>query len=223
MSFRADRVHFVLVTHRQHLLLSVQRRYGFGEGADEYIQKFYDFLIHFESVSEDHTGPHSRRYAERLLSQMLPAEVPHVDRRNIEGALKGMATAFDLTLRQTESIVTNVVLAFLSVEQRTFRPVTVICFLAALKALRPDLYLSAKRGKFDIEGFQAFVDGGDWPSDFNGASIIDWFRYFGDPNINVNDERYSRFWQGLAQYSFRDRLSILPFLANVYVDQFART
>ncbi len=154
---------------------------------------------------------------------MLPAEVPHVDRRNIEGALKGMATAFDLTLRQTESIVTNVVLAFLSVEQRTFRPVTVICFLAALKALRPDLYLSAKRGKFDIEGFQAFVDGGDWPSDFNGASIIDWFRYFGDPNINVNDERYSRFWQGLAQYSFRDRLSILPFLANVYVDQFART
>jgi hypothetical protein len=153
---------------------------------------------------------------------MLPTDVPRSDARLIEEALKGIATAYDLTLRQVESIVTNVILAFLTVGEGQFRPVTVICFLAALKALRPDLYVTAKRGRFNIVGFREFLDTGAWPSDFKGGGMIDWFSYFADPEIDLADPRYSRFSEGLGRYSFDDRLDVLPFLANAYVDQFAR-
>src|SRR3546814_13735172 len=59
--FRAERVHFVLVTNLNHLLLSVPKRYGVGESAQEYIHNFYDFIISFEPRQPHHraTTAHS--------------------------------------------------------------------------------------------------------------------------------------------------------------------
>jgi predicted KAP-like P-loop ATPase len=46
--FRADNLHFILVTNVDHLALSVAHRYGADAGSKEYLEKFYDFVVYFD-------------------------------------------------------------------------------------------------------------------------------------------------------------------------------
>ena len=220
--FRAEGVHFVLVTNREHLRLSVQKRYGVGEAAQEYLQKFYDFIIHFESSFQQHRGPNAAVLAQRQLDDILPDHVNGVERHELGELIKNIAIAFNLTLRQVEGIVTNVALAYLAVREREFRPRALICFLALLKALRPDIYQKIKIQRFDYDEFRSYIASSVWPDNFNVDRVLDMFRYYGDVSLDPNDPEFSQYSSGLFQFGFGDRLDVLPHLANSVMDRFGK-
>jgi hypothetical protein len=220
--FRADRVHFVLVTNRQYLIRSVEKRYGLAEGSSEYIQKYYDFVIHFEMKRASHVGSDGAVHGRHLLSQLLPSNVPHVDRSEVEDYLAAIAIAYDLTLRQVEGIVTNVVLAYLAIRPSEFRPTAIICFLATVKALRPDIYHAIKLGRFEFEQFRVWTASGQWPSSFNIDRIRKWFQYFSGAKIDETDEDFRNFGGAIARFNFGGTQDVLPYLANSVIDRFGK-
>jgi hypothetical protein len=218
--FRASRVHFVLVTHRNYLIRSVEKRYGLAEGSAEYVQKYYDFVIHFEAKKPSHVGSDAAIYARHMVARLLPATVSAQDGADIQQCLAAIAVAFNLTLRQTEGIVTNVVLAYLAVRSNEFRPSGIICLLAATKALRPDLYSDIKLGRFDFEPFRAWLAGGRWGS-FNINMLQKWFLYFSDRKIDESDMDLRSIAATMARYNL-DRADVLPYLANAVIDRFGK-
>lgn len=220
--FRADGVHFVLVTNTDHLRLSVQKRYGVGDAAQEYLQKFYDFIVHFESRNADHRGPNSAILAQRVLADILPSQFDPNERRELGDVLAKIATSFDLTLRQVENIATNVALAYLAVRDREFRPRVMICFLALLKALRPQMYQKVKMKRFNFEEFSLFLVTGSWPDGFNVDHVLNLFQYHGDPDVDPSDPKFDGFGSGIIQFQFGSRLDVLPYLANAVMDRFGK-
>jgi hypothetical protein len=220
--FRAERVHFVLVTNRDHLLFSVQKRYGAGESSEEYLQKFYDFIIHFEQRQESHRGSAGRVYAMRLVEEMVPTSISATERRDLQEYTGRIAFAFDMTLRQVEFVVTNIAMAYAAVRDREFRPAVVVCFLAALKAMKPDSYRRAKHGRLPYEEFRIFVARGDWSEDFDIQRILTVFQWYLDPALDERSEQFRSFSAGPGQFQFSSRLEMVPYLCNSVLDRFGK-
>jgi hypothetical protein len=217
--FRADRVHFVLITNLNHLLLSVQKRYGVGEAAGEYIQKFYDFLIPFEGRQQSNDTTNASKHASRLLSKMLPGANTQ-DGAQLAENVAQFINAYDLSLRQAERIVANVVLAQIDFSQRNFRPGLLVALLACIKAQEPSLFAEIKRGRLDFDRLMAFIARGDWRDGLGGNRFINIIRYHSDPNVDENAPEFEHFGSAFWQFNFRSRLDILPHLANAVIDRF---
>ncbi|HEX9946312.1 MAG TPA: P-loop NTPase fold protein, partial [Allosphingosinicella sp.] len=135
--FRTDSLHFVLVTNTQHLALSVAKRYGMSSAAEEYLEKFYDFVVHFEHRYGKFDEGSAGRYVGHLFSNLMPSSALSSDRRILEEHVRMIARAYRFTLRQIERVVTNLALAFLAAPEKEYRPAIILSMLCALKAVRP--------------------------------------------------------------------------------------
>lgn len=217
--FRSECIHFVLVTNETHLALSVARRYGLGAAASEYLQKFYDFTVHFDQQYDRYQEGSAALYVGRLMRDLFPQG--QEDSRNVTEYLEAIARAYELSLRQIENIVTNVVLSYLSVTTREFKPAILISFLSVLKSLKPEIFKSAKASRFDLPALAEFLKSGNWKDTFDYERVLTIFQYYSDPQLDVNSDE----WRGFSSSTFSfniDRLRVLPYLANSVVDRFGR-
>lgn len=219
--FRLEGLHFVLVTNRDYLARSVNARYGLGEKSDEYLQKFYDFTIHFEQAPEYVQQHAAAVFGRRIIGELLSGEKLQVQRQ-VGEYLAAFSVAFDLTLRQVEHIATNLALSYLALNDRTFAPVLLVTYLAFLKALHPLEYGRIKTKSLNYKDADALLEKGNWPEDFDGDRLRRLVRYHLDPDIDPNDPNYNG-WGLRSDRFFFDRLDALPHVANSVMDQFSRT
>lgn len=217
--FRADHVHFVLVTNLEHLHLSVRKRYGVGRAAGEYIQKFYDFIIPFESPQGFSSLTVAGAYTRRLLEAMLHGAETN-DGRYLIDEVAEMVSAYNLTLRQAQRVSANVVLAQIDFQKRIYRPGILIALMAIIKALEPRLFSDIKMKKIDSDRVVNFVKKAKWQSDYKSERLISLIIYHTDSSITENDEAYKGYSGELFHYNFSSRLDILPYIANSIIDSF---
>lgn len=220
--FRSDRIHFVLVTNVNHLLLSVNHRYGMSEAALEYIQKFYDFIIHFEQPFAHDANTRSTIHARRVLHRLLPDKVRNNMGEDVSENIGVICRAYDLSLRQTEALVTNVVFAYLAIRQKEYRPTFLVCFLAVIKTLKPNLFRDIKNRSLDHEEIGQFYRQGKWPESFDHNRGHDLIVYLTNPHIEENDDVYKEFRIMLRNFHFLSRLGVFTYLANGVLDRFGR-
>lgn len=216
--FRAERVHFVLVTNLNHLLLSVQKRYGVGDTAGEYLQKFYDFIIPFEGQQPESHITSAGLHAQRLLNMML------IGANNTNGAeliryVIEIVNALDLSLRQSERIVINVVLAQIDFSQITYMSGLLVALLAAIKADDPAMFADIKKSRLDTDRLKIFVHRGNWTDDFLKNNLSDIISFHMDSHIDLQDNKFKRY-QAEMSGRFTSRLIVLPYLANNVIDRF---
>lgn len=219
--FRVERLHFVLVTNLSFLELSVAHRYGVSDAASEYLQKFYDYVIHFEQSFDRNGEGSATRYVDYALSKVMVDQTLNRDRRELADDIKAIATAYRLTLRQIEGVVTNVAIALLAASEREFRPHILVSFLCGLKLLEPEIYKSVKRGKLSHDKFDHWIDRGDWSQSFDKDRIKSIFRYYSDPNLDLNDPKYSGWGNELWSFNLA-RERVLTYLSNSVIDRFGR-
>lgn len=217
--FRAHRVHFVLVTNLEHLLLSVNKRYGVGDAAGEYIQKFYDFIIPFEERPNHRRTSSSAEHASRLLNSMLNGANTRNAYDLIE-IVKEIITSYDLSLRQAERVVINLLLAQVSFDNGTYRPNLLVAFLTVLKAVEPTLFRDIKRNRLSYSRLKDFVESGRWSESGFSENLLRVIRYHSDPNVDANDAEFSGFGRQHWNFNFESRLDILPYIANSVIDRF---
>lgn len=216
--FRVDGIHFLLVTNRDHLALSVAHRYGTGLAAAEYLEKFYDFVIHFEQNYSRHEPGNVSTFINHVAQKLLSFGTEGM--RDIPEYVGHAARAFNLSLRQIEAVFTNIALAYVAAREREFRPAVLITFLALIKTKRPDLYRKAKAGTLQSHDFAEFVSGKDW-QDFNIDRIILVFRYHLETDLNESDEQWRGYGSSLFEYNL-ERTRVIPFLTNNVLDRFGR-
>jgi hypothetical protein len=203
--FRANRVHFVLVTNRRHLELSVANRYGISEAAQEYLEKFYDFSIFFEQSYEKHRDGNVDRFVSGILNQLIPESS---DRRDIVTYVQGITRAYKLSLRQISALSTNISISFLAARERELRPAALISFLALLKSRRPDLYKLAKQSSLT-----------QWGSDFDIDRVKTLFEYYLSVEIDSNDRRFEGYGSATWNYNL-ERGRVIPYLTESILDRF---
>lgn len=218
--FHADRVHFVLVTNVRHLALSVQGKYGAGDASEEYLQKFYDFIIPFTD-----SGIHSQltdagRHARSLMRELLDG-IETRDGDDLAGNVAHIITAYDLSLRQAEKIVATVLLSKIDFAAKAFQPGILVAFMAALKILNPIVFSDIKRRTLNFDSLSSFISQGVWPDRFPVNELRTMIRYHTDPSISREDPEYENYAGWFFRFSFASRLDVLPYLANSVVDRFS--
>lgn len=214
--FRADGVHFVLVTNKQHLELSVANRYGISDAAQEYLEKFFDFSIFFEQSYDRHNDNNVGRYVATILGQLISSGV---DQRDIHSYIQAISRAYRLSLRQISALATNIAISYLAARAKEFRPTALISFLALLKSYKPDLYKLAKQGLLTPGDFSNFLDSGRWDGEFNLDRIKTVFEFYLSKEIAQNDPRFEGYGREIWDYNL-DRERVIPFLTEGILDRF---
>jgi hypothetical protein len=214
--FGAPRVHFVLCTNRDHLELSVKHKYGSFDAAREYLEKFFDFEIHFDQNYE-------LGFSSVLVHiETLSSDIPTDDRRKeeIRRFVSAIATAHRLTFRQVESVFLNIKLAYSSIGKQEYNPTILIVFLVCLKILRPDLYVQAKRGSLDHQIFiESLIPDGNW-GDLNTDRLRLLFKFYLLEEIDERSEEWRDF--GSEEWRFNlSRKKVIPYLCNSIIDRFS--
>lgn len=215
--FRAEGLHFILVTNRESLTLSVANAYGVAEHSNEYLEKFYDFVIFFEQSYNKFDPASVNAFVNAACAGVLPPETGSYS--DIRDFIKSFCSAYKLSLRQIQSYTTNVAISYLAAKPNEFRPEILVSFLAILKLLRYDLYRKAKSGSLTWFEAKDFVKSGEWSGEEDDR-ILKVIQFHTDFSINTNDPE----WKGwgddtLWKYNL-ERKRVIPYLANSVMDRF---
>lgn len=215
--FGHQKIHFILVTNRQHLALSVNHRYGSGPASDDYLRKFYDFVIHFDQTYRKRDGNHIGIIVRSIGDKLLGA-FPR-EKSDIINYIEAIALAKRLSIREVESIMLNVALAYVAVRERELRPVVLITFLALLKAMRDDLYRKARAGTLTHGEFNQYLTEDSVWGDFNIERVMELFELHLSPEIDYDEDKWSKYRNMFSQYML-DRDEVIPYMANSVLDRF---
>jgi hypothetical protein len=215
--FGAPNIHFILVTNREHLLLSVAHKYGAFPTADEYLRKFYDFQIQFEQDYGQQGSFQIRKRIETLASALL-GQIS--ERQQIEEFVQAAAIAHRLTLRDLEGVFLNLALAYAAVRSNQFRPAVLVTFLALLKTIDPASYAKAKAGTLTPEELnERLFSVGDWgQTNIDRIRLI--FEFYLRPDIDEDDPRFRGFGQETWNFNLA-RTRVIIYLCNAVIDRFA--
>lgn len=219
--FDSPGIHFLLVTNIDYLEASVNAKYGLGNASQEYLEKFYDFVVFFEEGEQKKY----RHAAAKIVSDRFASLIDQKETRAIHDlreALRELATAFDLSLRQASALATNAALSFLSYNERTFRPSIIIAILALYRTKFPEIYQSIKKHDYTrqqlLKPFEDVTVKDEHRTD-RIRSILEFYASE-EEEIDRSGDRY----QGLAQmtwsYDFGSYREVFPALANHVMDRF---
>jgi hypothetical protein len=214
--FHAKNVHFVLVTNSEHLKLSIAHKYGAGKSANEYLQKFYDFVVHFD-ITVSRYGPNGMSaFINSLTDKILPVTTP--DLNDIRSYIHDIVLAYRLTLRQAQVYATNVAISYVAARDREFRPSILVSFLALMKTLRPEVFQKARTGSLTPDDVDELVHAAQWThSEGDRISMV--FRYHLDENIDVNSSEWRGWGESMSRYNI-ERTRVIQYLATNVIDRF---
>ena len=213
--FSVTGIHFILVTHLEQLESSVRFNYGADVEARDYLQKFYNLIVHL---------PADGRYQHERIARKFFSYL----RQNLKSdddALKfieAIADARHLTLRPIERMVTYMSLAIAFTTSKTtryFRPPPILGGLCALKTLEPKLFQKAKAGTLTLSEASAAFGFLDWPSEHSLNWSKKFWQFALDDEKNLKGEEWRNFGGIGSQFHFDDRKDIVRFVANDVIDR----
>lgn len=217
--FGADKIHFVLVTNREHLVLSIAHKYGAFPSAEEYLRKFYDFQVIYEQDYSERGAFQIKHRIDELTRSLLD-NVSAQERRDINDYMKVAARAYRLTLRDIEGVFLNLTLAYAAVRSDQFKPAVLVTFLALLKTLAPALYAKAKSGSLAFGDLSSRLFSQTGWGQFNINRVRDIFRYYLDPDLDLNAEPWRSYGRELWNFNL-ERMQVINYLCNSVIDRFA--
>jgi len=221
--FDADDLHFLLVTNRDFLKESVRAKYGLDSHADEYLEKFYDFIVYFEEPQSGRFQHAAATLVGRQIDELI-SDSDGQDKAELKEYLQQLAFGFDMTLRQAEAIATNASLAYLTFNSRVFRPTILIAIMSLYRTRFPHIYESIKRRDFDVKELLSVFDGTNFDEHFSIERVKAIIEYYGsrDEEIDRDEPRFQGYGQMVARYNFREYRDVLPMLANSVLDRFGK-
>ena len=221
--FRTEGYHFILITNMDHMQEVVSSKYGIKNTAAEYLQKFYDFTIKFEKHERYRHEHRSGAYSNRVLGSLLRNDLEQRNKNEVIDLFSKFSIAYNLSLRTIEHVATSFALSYNSVfDQRLYSPYILLIPLAFMKVLRPELYEQARTRSVQFDCVLSFLDTAHWEEADRVREVVgDYFRYYLDESINVNDEKWS-YYSDFIRYGFGNREDVIPFLTNNVLDVFAR-
>ena len=217
--FSVPNVCFVLVMDLPQLETAIQGAYGGKFDARTYLEKFYHLKVMLPKRDRI-----SREQRERYLLHLWESSNMKFGFEDINIAgliraeLQNLAHIHELSLRQIERAVTNVVLVAATIRKNQWFVPTVIAGLCIMRQTHPNLYALAQENELSWEEVKNFLDveddGDDNNSDAMGWGIrsdlvwkdwqIDWWRYC------VDDEAPQRILDNCSRWFTQNRMHGRP-------------
>jgi hypothetical protein len=140
--FTVPNVHFVLGANKHALEHSVRSRYGQGQDATKYLQKFVMLTMSLPAFEPNRAGVlMTRMYYETIAGQYIRS----ADLKNLMNEyLEQIFLSDALSLRDIQRILTVVALAASEVENKVFGYRVLLVGSALLKVLHPSLFIKLR-------------------------------------------------------------------------------
>ena len=212
--FSIPNVHFLLATHLHQLETSVRFSYGHDIDARNYLQKFYNVIVHFPE--------HGRHRHERSIPKYIGYIAPQLSISPDNLLLvQHVAEARHLSLRSIERIATCVALARQFTPQNYLWLDPIVAGLSILKVLDVELFRKARTGDLSFEELKESLAIDKWLSDSSRREWVQnwWIYCLANDEKDFPDFDWQGFGQRLWQYSIGERKDIVQLMAE-HIDRF---
>ena len=219
--FSVQNVCFVLVMDLPQFETAVQGAYGGKFDARTYLEKFYHLKVMLPELNKLHYVNQQKqdRYLDYLWRNLNPE---FKDARRDELVLEEfrfLVKAHELSLRQIERALTNVVVAAASAREAQWFVPPVIAGLCIMRQKYRELYKHARENNLtwnDVKDFLK-IDSGRSDTSLSGEKwVITWWRYFVDPDVPPEDVD-NHLGMFMREDTFETRRSLQRTLTN-YID-----
>ncbi len=216
--FSVPHVHFVLGVNSEQLCSSVRAVYGADIDARLYLQKFIH-LTWTLSQRERYASDRSRSKYVRYLAQSMNFQGKDLETASAAASFAGaVAEKKRLSFRTIERVMALIAIAIATTPDSQLRVSPLIGGLALMKVLQPALFNQAKEGRLTYAEVQKFLPlaelEAETESSWGWAS--NWWQYVTDPN--APQELIQEMRRGLFSFSVSDRFDILPYTADLVMD-----
>lgn len=143
--FSVDGVVFVFVLNSKQMVAAIEKIYGRGIDARQYLHKFIDVETRLPSKENLVRGPsHYKTYTRYLLDNQKFQSFG--DATNLYEVMPDLAKAFDLSLRDLEKSCRNLLLFYNSVSDRQLHISSIAALISVLKVADHDAYDTIREG-----------------------------------------------------------------------------
>lgn len=143
--FSVPNVVFVFVMNSRQMIAAIEKMYGPGIDAHQYLHKFVDVETRLPSKESNYRGPsHYKIYCSHLLNQLQMKT--QGDESNLHEVMPDLAAAFQMSLRDIEKACRNVQLFYASLSDRQLHISSIIALIAVLKVVDTETYDTIKVG-----------------------------------------------------------------------------
>lgn len=145
--FSVPNVVFVFVMNSRQMIAAIEKMYGPGIDAHQYLHKFVDVETRLPSKEPNYRGlSHYQIYYKHLFEQ-LELKVQD-DESDLRDFMPDLATAFNMSLRDIEKACRNIQLFYASLlSDRQLHLSSIIALIAVLKVVDTDTYGTIKAGR----------------------------------------------------------------------------
>lgn len=216
--YSVPNVHFVLGVNLAQLGSSVRVTYGVDIDAPLYLQKFIHLTMQLGDVADQYGNSPTTKFIAHLADSL---DFPPDAGRAVElcgETIVQVAKTRGLNLRTIERIYAQLAVALAYAPERMRMP-PLIAGLCVLKVVEPGLYLKAKKGELDFKEAMGALRLQAVGDQDNRRWASEWWAYALDHAASeaiVREYGRSLNWH----HGIRDRLEIVPYLANNVVDRF---
>lgn len=143
--FSVPNIVFVFVMNSRQMTAAIERMYGSGIDAHQYLHKFVDVETRLPSKESNYRGPsHYKVYCSHLLNQLQIES--YGDATDLHEIMPDLAAAFDMSLRDIEKACRNIQLFYASLSERQLHISSIIALIAVLKVADTETYDTIKTG-----------------------------------------------------------------------------
>jgi tetratricopeptide (TPR) repeat protein len=216
--FAVPKIHFVLGTSLRQLRNSITVAYGPTIDAQGYLQKFIHLTLFLVDQGRHHHERVVTKYVD-YLAKALELKNDHFDLVGEAAALiRHVGEHRDLSLRAIEQSMSTLALALAYKPDNALSPAPILGGLCLLKVTSPDLFAKAKAGTLDFREVRSPLAFPDPPSGEDQGNIehaIKLWQYYADRTLAKDHHLVKEF----SDYRPRDRLTVVPLVANTIVDR----
>jgi hypothetical protein len=213
--FSVEGIHYILVTNIDQLTMAVNARYQNGPMSFEYLQKFYDFVIHFENYSLAPGESNQARYVHKLMNSdmnnfVYTSGAGHAD------LIADLATGFRLTHRQIEKIISGLLISDIFSKKSSPR-VDLLILLQLIMVIDYNLFSKIKYNNADLSQFYNLIAQNSFKNPARIDLIVNSMRFLTDSSFDKKSPAYSDFFKEFGMWSSMgdaNRLKMLQTIAN---------
>lgn len=156
--FDISNIHFLLVTKRNQLEASIEKRYGLGRDSATYLHKFIDIWLHLPIGSEDFD---KKSYVNHLIENELKETVTNANNYVFE-LFKEIVQLQSMSLRNINRMISYyLMMSKMAMSQKKAQKKPYQCFLGLGSYLfveKPELFIAMKTVQFDWQELQVELD-----------------------------------------------------------------
>jgi KAP family P-loop domain len=202
--FAVDHVHFLLVTNLNQMRAAVNKRYGLGDTASLYLEKFINFPVSFPVLGKHRHEMAVEQFLKNIISEMPDDNENGGYKDKFLGFSKYIFVAKNYSLRRMERICTSFAVCLKFTNKESLREWPIVHVLCDMRISNPEMFRLAKNRKLSYDRVKEHYNFPGNPEENNELSIYAkcWMYCLKD-DIDINSSDWTGFHRSFGSGASR--------------------